>query len=274
MNGYLSQIAVRAGGAIMPHSLTPVRPLGMFIPRLTDTGSDMTRPLPPPPLAASPVKQDSVERLLPKQPQPARQQMPGEVPEQLQKVPNRILYLERFLERSLADVQTSSADRVITSKPAAPNNMPAVTGETAGNTSRVNDTIQPAARPQQEPDNKPPQIFVARPDAPEKAVVYSLQPVTKQKDAAVAIQQPSPLKASQQNMTVLTPRDNAKALVPQAKKTTPPRITIGRITVEVVPPPAVPVQTVQRNRQRSTGSPIPAPGSDEIHKLSFGFGQL
>jgi len=272
MNGYLSQIAVRAGGAITPHSLTPVRPQGMFIPRMTDTGSDMTAHLPPP-LTASPVKPDTVERLLPEQPQPVQQQMPGKVPEQEQQMPNQVHYLERFLERSVTGVQTNSADRVITNQPAATNNMPAVRGETTGNTSRVNDTIQPAARPQLEPDNKPPQIFVARPDAQEKATVHRLQPVTKQ-DAAVTVQQPSPLKASQQNMTVLTPRDNAKALVPQAKKATLPKITIGRITVEVVPPPVVPVQTVQRNRQRSTGSPIPAPGSDEIHKLSFGFGQL
>ncbi|SHN40847.1 hypothetical protein [Chitinophaga sp. CF418] len=290
MNNYLSQIAVRASGGTQPHSLTPVqRPQGLFTPRQMDTGNDMAGPLVPS-VAASPVKPEMGERLLPEQPLPLQQQIQRDVPEQQEKTHNRMLYLERFLERSTANVQTNSnytviANTPLVAKPPVMNSMPATIGETTGNTGRRSDIIQPVVMPQQLPGpevmpkqqpgpEKPSQIFAVRPGTPEKEVKQHIQPATQQTDTAVTVQPPAFVTALRQPITALAPRGNAETPVPQAKKAALPKVTIGRITVEVVPPPAVPVQTVPRNRQRSPGSPIPAPGSDEIHKLSFGFGQL
>ncbi|MCF6407754.1 hypothetical protein L3C95_33010 [Chitinophaga filiformis] len=272
MNNYLSQIAVRAGGAITPHSLTPVQQQpGVFGPRLTDTGNDTAGALPA--LPAPHLTQDHVEQLLPEQPLPVQKQVEREVPEQQEKVRHRILYLERFPERSTANVQTNKTYTVTTNASPAVHS-PATNTLPVFITGKVNDIVRPVAKQQrQSGSDEPSQVFAPRQDTPEKEVKQRIQPPTQQTHTVVAPQPRTPVMPPQA-ITTLTPRADAGMPVPQVKKTAPPKLTIGRITVEVLPPPAVPVQTVPRNRQRSTGSPIPAPGSNEIHKLSFGFGQL
>lgn len=89
-------------------------------------------------------------------------------------------------------------------------------------------------------------------------------------DKPVFIQQ----KTEQNISAMLVPANTRQESVVYHRKTAvPPKLSIGRITVEVVSP-APKVQTTQRTVQRITAPSAPKSGYSGANKLIFGFGQM
>ena len=81
-----------------------------------------------------------------------------------------------------------------------------------------------------------------------------------------------PIVSNQLNQIVhLRPSQSAVEPAMSKKAPSPPKLVIGRITVEIVPPVASITKTIIKTEQRNNSTKA---SNNTVHKLSFGLGQL
>ncbi|HRI60789.1 MAG TPA: hypothetical protein PK228_13720 [Saprospiraceae bacterium] len=124
----------------------------------------------------------------------------------------------------------------------------------------------PLTKEQQAPDT--PQTIMPLRFMPEKETKrQELLPKTPERSLS------TPVTTPQQTASILLP---ARPPLQEFKpRQAPPKLVIGRITVEVIPPVAPAAKTVDRSVQKRSETPASAKtDGQQVYKLSFGLGQL
>jgi hypothetical protein len=84
------------------------------------------------------------------------------------------------------------------------------------------------------------------------------------------LQPVSDVPTTKEGLPKLSPAAMSAAMPPIKKITTPPKLVIGRITVEIMPPSAPIVKTIVQTQAVNNNTA----SSDTLSRLSFGLGQL
>lgn len=291
MEKYLTHIAARAGG---PPANVPKLPLSAdsrMDAVWTDPFETQEIPLPAPLPASYPGRPVAA-------PPPIDENPPAGIPVQLRETnkDTRPAYLTRHIERNTRATRPQPANPAVRNQETkifaktereywetAPGNTghsPAMvvpdlfTTEKAFDQTLARPLVRAVAAPSTEPEKTP----AALPASPEPGRLLEPAsevriPEPENKTARSGLARPETESRSPvREIIKLQPMVQTPAPVAAPKKPAIPKLTIGRIIVEVTTP-ALPVQATPRMMARITPAP-PAPEQSRMHKLSFGLGQL
>mgnify|MGYP000939922052 CR=1 FL=1 len=265
MNNYLSKIALRAvpsegSGRPAGRSLLPP---GVQAPVLdTFRGKNVEQPAGQSEnIHPDPVKREQIFPSAPDRPELSHREKYEEKPFSM----NPPRYLNRQIER-IQQVPVNTA-----SKGSSPNDR---------NTDTNKETVSNKALPKTSPEQKStrndknlsPDLRIKPADESKK---------TQSREAQTRMELPKnntgpaarPVTEKYSSPEPVTVRPIQESTTGRRKAVSAPRLSIGRITVEVINP-APQTQTVQQIVRQTVAAPVPKSGSGGPDKLIFGFGQM